>query len=338
MRFTLFEIRTRLRRNRKDSSAHPSDASATASGDPKGLPASAKGEPDAEQLQLHLVDLPAGLADPLTAELWKVRYSAQVNAFTKHLEEEGESRKAHEAADLQGLADFHKAMVETAKGTLDRSRQAAESVRNAAAAIGVIYAAILGVAFSVDKPLPPRGVISAVFLALAIVLATAYVGWLPTTVEEASGVQWPNDTGNLREDAEVRTSTFIKWMRRASLERGRFLRGAVLALGFGVVFLAVAFVSVGSQNAPSTSEAALQAFPSPPSGVPADQLDFEKALYQAKVSEVADVRKEQLQATPGESPGSVGFWLVYGTAVLGLLLVLVTVTRVRIGSAPEVEP
>lgn len=285
-------------------------------------------EPDAEALQLRLIDLPPGLAGADRTELLKTRFTAQVEAFTNHLEAEAERTKAYQAADLSGLAAYHTAMLETSKGSLERSRQAAEAVRNAAAAIGVIYTAVLGLAFSIDQPLPPRGLVAAAFLGLAIVFATAYVGWLPTTVEESSGIEWPVDTGNLRSDSEVRTSTFILWMRRASLQRASFLRAGVVALGFGVLFLPVAFISLGPDSAPETAEA-IEEFPTPPADVTAEQLELEKIRYQAQITEVAEARNGQLAAAPGESLATPGVLAVYISAAIALLIVVAVATRLR---------
>ena len=73
--------------------------------------------------------------------------------------------------------DFFKAIYEVQKGSIDRVRSGAEFVEKAAAGILAVYSAVLGVVFSVsDKaPLPVRGLIPAIFLALALVLAAFFL-------------------------------------------------------------------------------------------------------------------------------------------------------------------
>lgn len=278
-------------------------------------------EPRSEdELQSTLTSLPKGGSDDCRCEFAKTYYKAQTDAFTSRLAADAEARKADQAAGLDSLKSLHSAMLETAKGAIERSRQAAEAARTAAAAVGTIYAALLALAFSVDKPLPPRGMIPAIFLGLAIVLATAFVGWLPKTVED-SDATWPIPTGDVLEDQRSHTEMFILWVKGASLRRRRFLRGSILALGFGIAFLPVPFLSIGADNAATTADAGPTPFPPTPTGASANS-EVEKILYQAQVAEVGEIRKEQLQAAPAESPRTFGFWLVYLPALAALIYTL----------------
>jgi hypothetical protein len=215
-------------------------------------------------------------------------------------------------------------MIEVAKGSIERTRQAAEAVRLAAAAIGTIYAAVLALAFSVAKPLPPRGLIPAVFLGLAIFFATAFVAWLPRTVAE-SNQKWPIPTGDLGPDQRANTEMFIRWAKEPSIKRFHVLRGGVLALAFGIAYLPVPFMAIGSSSAAEPSEVSLTAFPSPPTvteTTPVGAIELEKILYTAQVAEVSEVRKQQLATTPGEAADSLAFWLIYGSAALALIVTL----------------
>lgn len=287
----------------------------------KGAPDIVVDAPSDDELQTRLTSLPRGGTDDCRCEFAKTYYKAQVDAFTSRLAADAETRKADQAAGLDGMKALHAAMLETAKGAIERSRQAAEAARTAAAAVGTIYAAVLALAFSVDKPLPPRGVIPAIFLGLAIVLATAFVGWLPKTIEDSEAT-WPIPTGDVTEDQRTHTEMFILWVKGASLRRRRFLHGSILALGFGIAFLPMPFLSLGADNAPTAADAGPTPFPVPPPAASGGDAELQKILYQAQVTETVEIRKEQLQAAPAESPKTVGFWLIYLAAAAALLYTL----------------
>ena len=87
----------------------------------------------------------------------------------------------------------------------------------------MIYAAIVGVAFLVDAPLPPRGVIPAIFLGLAIALATGYVAFLSPEMDE---VPWPIEGRDYRSDQVARSEFLVEW-----ISKGVYRRSS--AAGFG---------------------------------------------------------------------------------------------------------
>ena len=136
---------------------------------------------------------------------------------------------------------IHDARVELSKSALERARQGAEFVRNAAAAIGTLYTGVLGFAFSVEKAkLPDRGVVPALFLGLSLVLAAAYVAYLqPPEASEA-----PTPHSSLREMQKRRVNAFADWVSDQVLDRAFALRASVLSLGGGLLFLPAAFLSV----------------------------------------------------------------------------------------------
>jgi hypothetical protein len=283
-----------------------------------GSPRRAKADSE-DDLQLSLKEPPEGSAD-CDCELQKIHYQAEVDAFVQRLKDDASARAADEEAARANTQKFHDAMIDVASGGVDRARQGAEAIRTAAAAVGVLYTGVLGLAFSADDPLPLRGLVSAVFLALAIVFATSYVARQPKTVEESTA-EWPQDTGILSADFEARTSTFITWVREASIQGRNLLRAAILALGFGIAFLPTAFISLGGK--PIAVEPG-PVYPSPPSvgpSEPASQVELTKILYQAQISEVAELRQTQQQRQVAES--SIGSVAIFIAAGIGLVVTLI---------------
>jgi hypothetical protein len=204
-------------------------------------------------------------------------------------------------------------MMAAAKASVDRAVAGAEAVRNAAAAIGVIYTAALGVAFSVSKPLPLRGTIPALFLGIAIVMATAYQSF---PFRQKSARSFPQEAGPPLADQQKYAATFITWIADRVDHKKYTLRASILSLAFGVVFLPVGFVSLGVS---SSRAGDLEPWPSPPTQV-TEQTQAE-VLYRAQVAEVASQREVKLHVSPTESLHVRGVAAVYGAAFLAVLVV-----------------
>jgi hypothetical protein len=236
-----------------------------------------------------------------------------------HLAEYAERTRLDYETDQILERGFHQALIEFAKDAIPRAQSGAEAVRNAAAAIGVLYAGVLGVAFSVgDRPLPLRGTIPAVFLGLAIALATAYLALLthpPNPSDRDDSTAWPTGGGTVREDAQERTGAFIEYVRATTRQRSNLLTAGVVSLGLGVAFLPVAFLDLGTggKATPAIS------WPSGPTQV--SSPDLRRILYQAQVTEAAQQRKSQ-STSPSESFRKPGVIAVYAAAGLGLVWVL----------------
>ena len=213
---------------------------------------------------------------------------------------------------------FFKLYMESAKGSLERWQAAGQGTRNAAAAIGVIYTAVLGIAFSADNPLPPRGLLPAVFLGTAIVMATAYEAF-PTRPKTSKGVVYPDESDLSGDPLEVAQdyADFYVGIITDRVRRNRYaLRVAVLSLGLGVAAIPLGFVSLGANV--GTSD--LPPWPDPPTGF---ETELANTLYEAQVSEVAEQREAAINADPGESfddPGVVLAYTVFGFAFLVVLL------------------
>jgi len=197
---------------------------------------------------------------------------------------------------------FYPALYEVAKGSVTRAREGAEFIEKAAAGIATVYAAILGVAFSVsDNPLPFRGVLPAVFLGLALIFAACYLAYpgQPADTPRPSSttpVAWFN--------------AFADWMGHLTLYRGRFLRAALLSLLFAVIFLPTPFLAVKTTppDAPGKAD-----WPSA-NGNP----ELEKILYQAQVKEVAKLRDEAAPIPKGQH--KIREWWIWAAGLLCLLI------------------
>lgn len=134
------------------------------------------------------------------------------------------------------------AYLDVAKGQIDRVASRAQFIQTAASAISTLYIGILGFSFAIDKgaPLPARGIASTFFLGLAIVLATVFLAYL-TIPPPTHGQEF---TGLITEDERISRDTFILWTRNAAVgNRLYFLHGAVVSLGFGVLFLPAPYIS-----------------------------------------------------------------------------------------------
>jgi hypothetical protein len=239
--------------------------------------------------------------------------------------------KAKADADIAQNADFQKALIEIAKGVLDRARTGADTVQKTAGTIGTLYAAVLAVSFSVaDRPLPARGVLPAFFLGIALVLAASYLAFLnrkdPQGGVRTSG-RWP---GGL--DGQFQRVTFLlAWSRVSARRRAPLMQSALVALGIGVILLPIAFVSVPAslvRASPSTVAVTPTPWPSPPVGM---SEDLGTVLYGAQVKEVADQRAQVLAAKTPVDDGP--FILV--VALIGLLLVAVPLLRAAVEQARQ---
>lgn len=251
-------------------------------------------------------------------ELEKIRYQARVDLA----QAEAEADRAKEKVELDtefGLEkSFQESLIEIAKDSTGRAQSGAEALRNAAAAIGAIYTGILGLAFSVtDRPLPLRGVIPALFLGLSVVMATAYVAIISRPRETT---EWPIGGAGFRSDAQERTGSFIKYVAAHVRNNAHMSHAALLALGFGVIFLPVPFLTLGSPS----PNVVPQEWPSTPRQVA--NIELQKILYQAQVAEIAEARRVAGQTQPVETLENGGVRAIYIVGGLGLLLVLAVFT------------
>jgi len=191
-------------------------------------------------------------ANTKKAELEKILFSGQVEAEVAERAWEASERTRNDADTLTRDAaawaaeyalekSIHDARIEVAKGSIDRSHAGAEFIRNAAAGIATIYAAVLGVTYGAGDKVeqaPARAIIPALFLGVALVCAAAYVAFLT----RGKTVPAPAAHNSLRVYQENRVNTFVGWVAAYAFRRAYALHAAVLSLAFGVAFLPVPFI------------------------------------------------------------------------------------------------
>lgn len=263
------------------------------------------------------------VADPWAAQQV---FQAQVGARGKRIEDDiaraVENRQAvidARTADLDQNLEFQKAMLEVAKGGVDRSRANAETVQKAAGAIGTIYTGILGVAFSVSsRPLPTRGVLPALFLGVAVAASTAYLAYV-SSGEDTEQVGLDTEASGV-EGQMSRLVFLLTWIRASVRKRAWMLRSSVVALALGVVLLPVSFIGAVDH---ATGVPTSPAWPSPDTALTGD---LQKIKYQAQVDEVAALRTSQASGADDTS-------LTVILALTGLALVVVGGVLPSAGSA-----
>jgi hypothetical protein len=193
-------------------------------------------------------------SEPPDPRLLELQYGAQVRE-TAMLRAQAQAAPpadpkaalAHErhdaslADDRSLYKDLYNAYLEVAKGSVTRAQASATALSRAAAAVGTLYATVLGVAFSIKggHPLPARGVIPALFLGAAIALATAY-----GAVLRRGRPTFDVDLGpTFRAQQQARLVTFTRWTSEIAKRNAWALYAAVLCLGFGVASLPLPFLA-----------------------------------------------------------------------------------------------
>lgn len=236
-----------------------------------------------------------------------------------------EIRKLQEKATLDELAAdraakrefdkiYYQTIIETAKGSIDRARSSGELVEKAAAAIGTLYAAVIGVSFSVtERPISARAIIPVLFLGLAIVGSMVYLAF-PTPGEAVPPLE-PTTARpeRLRREAE----RYVLMVQELIGRRLYFLRASVVALGVGLVCLPAPFVSdparADTVPAASTSPSTPVTFPPPPDVHNEAQAQVAAIRYQAEIDEVVAARSTK-SSTQQNWP--VWAWFMVGGGIV----------------------
>jgi hypothetical protein len=202
---------------------------------------------------------------------------------------------------------FFQAILETATGSIDRSRVSADLVQKAAAAVGTLYAGVIGVAFSVsERPITARAILPVLFLGLAIGCSMIYVAYLtPGRAIPASLAFHSVRTTRMRNEVNF----YMAMVRDLINRRAYFLRSSVLALAVGVVLLPAAFIT-----GPVVAEPELPDWPAVPQVDNPAQATLEAVSLQARVDEVA-AERSGATATEPNWPGWAWWALGIGLAV-----------------------
>jgi hypothetical protein len=242
-------------------------------------------------------------------EFAKALCEAKLEVRKKRTDAEIDRAKAERAVDLAVEQAYYQAVIDVAKGAIDRSRASAEVVQKAAAAIVTLYTGILALAFAANAhPLPFRALFAALFLGLAVALSTAFLAYLPEPHAGDNGTTAEPEPSDVSESNKT-VATFVLWTRAAAIDRAYPLRASVLALAAALLFLPAPFVQKGSAQTPAPKIN----WPGAPTEVGDPQL--RRILYRAQVKEAADARN-----APVADQGNDAFWGVAFFVVLAIVL------------------
>lgn len=224
---------------------------------------------------------------------------------------------ANRQADIDNLKSFYDSMSTMAVEGIERARSAAELVQKASAAVVTLYTGTLALVFSVtDNPLPSRGILAPLFLGAAVVLSTAFVAYLGPT----SGFQrGPAPAQGLEPKAFQRLNTLIRVSNGIATRRSWCLRASVVALGVGLVYIAVPFISFETEaKTPATAvaetEEASDEAPWPP--IPRGNPALAKILYQAQIDEAVTARGQTVSTVETNDGTVLLIGLLLGTALV----------------------
>jgi hypothetical protein len=184
----------------------------------------------------------------LDLDLLKAREQTPLDidkAQQSHFNDLQKARHLHEQALEQAV---HDAYVDVAKSTIDRALARADFVEKAAAAIATAYTAVVGLSFATGTdatPIPPQGIIPAIFLGFALVLAAVYLAYFSRSAapERKVAMEPPAPAPDFETKQRNRLNEFVGWTSNAVLARIYFLHASVISLGFGVLFLPAAYIA-----------------------------------------------------------------------------------------------
>jgi hypothetical protein len=261
-------------------------------------------------------DLPDDLKDDAKAK------EARATAIGTAIVDAEKAAREVPAARAQSSDDLNQKLAETlttiSTGAIERARSGAQFVQTASTAIAGLYTGVLGVLFVSDHAAPGRAFIPALFLGLAVALATYYLAFVvPGTRMQRPVFQNVNDA-----DLWVRLNYVSMWARRIVFRRAGSLRAAVVCLFLGLVFLPIGVAKV-------PADVHIQFLPEPVDR-PATTIDWPKptildtpqlsvALYTAQLEEF---RENLPPAQSGPDSTARDDTAAWGLALLGLLIVL----------------
>ncbi|KQY47972.1 hypothetical protein [Cellulomonas sp. Root137] len=226
----------------------------------------------------------------------KAKAEMRVARDADRLAAASQEQKARFEADLDNLQQFAKDYSTVGVGILERRQAGARTVQTAATAVATLYTGILALAFSVsDNPLPARGLLTPLFLGLAVVLSTYYLAWAKIERPEGNaqvpvGPPGEDVTANIVDRARV----LVELVTEAARSKAYALRASVVALAVGLAYLALPFVSFGA----STAAPALADWP-PATVGQGEVLELAELRYAEQVKEVAAGRQVKTLPDPG---------------------------------------
>lgn len=236
-----------------------------------------------------------------------------------------DGKKSEQAAALAHFSKFYDSVVGLAVGSVDRSRTAADLVQKSSAAVAALYTGILALVFSVtDNPLPARGALTPFFLGLAVVLSTAFIAYLGRPGESTPG---PAAALTVEGKGYAQLNTLIEMTTKLAVRRSGALRASVVALGVGLAFIVMPFISVTAPPAPSDVQSStVNPAPSWPPQPTGGTAALNRIRYQAEVDEVAAARKE---ASKTVATREYDVEVLVGGLLIGIAVVIVVTLLVR---------
>lgn len=256
-------------------------------------------------------------------------------------------------ADAASSAEYEKRSYDVAIGALERAKSGASAIQAASAAIAALYSGVLALVFSTEgATFPLRGVVSPIFLGLAVVLATYYLAFIAPVRDEAKvppgGLAWQMNVHD-------RVSYVTRLVNTVVTRRSLAIRAAVVALAIGLAAMPLPFLSgdafeQATSAATTTRHSATDdavagsgsgdeslAWPEPRLDLP---MELATILYQEQLDKfVADLYEADRQQ--GEHSGyveSLDFFLMavlLGAAVVALLPPLLLLLAGLVGKARE---
>jgi hypothetical protein len=248
--------------------------------------------------------------------------NAHLEVRKKRTDQEIALAKSVFDAGISVETSVYSGIIDVAKSGIERTRGSADFVQKAAAAIGTIYGAILGVSFAVgEHPLPWRALIPAIFLGLAILCSAVFLAWLPNP-RELTDKKHDEDNQLGRKDEgkklplsprDLWANAFVQYVRDAALVKRRWLRAGVGFLAAGLLFLPAPYIVLGD---PAGGQPAATAWPDPAQVAPGQEIELRQILYQAQVDEAASAEAEP-------SSGSLEWlWVIWAIAVFVAVLLM----------------
>jgi hypothetical protein len=205
-------------------------------------------ETNEEEPGIRWPDLPQAVKNDPQLEFKKELYQAQLDelkAKQDAFRQEGKDTRANDYTRAQAL---YSAYLDVAKEQIGRAQTRATFIQTAATAIGTIYTGVLALAYGLSSQpatlLTIKGVIPALFLGLAIVLAAVYLSY----ITDAPAIKPSIPSGLISIRLEEERNDFITWTSQIVLRRIPWLHGAIISLGFGILFLPIAFLTISDTD------------------------------------------------------------------------------------------
>lgn len=232
-------------------------------------------------------------------------------------------------AEHASLAAYETQLYSIATGGLERAKNGAATVQAASTAIAALYTGVLGLVFSAQgTAFPLRGLITPLFLGVAVVLSTYYLAFILPTYKIL--VTPPGGRTTVGLNVRSRVVDVGDVVDRTVRRRSWAIRAGVVALAVGLVGMALPFLSSDSLSPPetSTTDASID-WPTPP---PVDtsspgEVELGKILYQGQIDHFRAHLDDKPPATNGYIENPDFFWwaLIYGAAAVILVPILLWV-------------